>query len=320
MSHDGFPAVRWLPGRDLQTIVPALWPHPRRNESPALRFVAVDDHNAVGLEIDVPQGDARGTLLMVHGMGGSARSRYMFDLAEHAQQGGWVAVRMNLRNCGGTEHRSRTLYNAGQSTDVDRVLQFLDEDGRFPRPHAVAGFSLGGNIALRHAGITASSTSADAYIGINAPIDLAKCLEALELPRNHFYHYHFVLKLCSHLRQLARVRPLAGPLPVASRIRTLRRFDGLFTAPDAGYPSAEDYYEKASATQHLSSISRPTLVICSRNDPFVPFGMYQSHRGHSAIQFLHPRAGGHCGYWQRGRPSFWIAEAVLEFLEAFPRP
>ena len=86
------------------------------------RIVEVSDESAVRLELNRPGGPSRGTLLLAHGMGGSAESAYMRRTAAQALRRGWTTARMNLRNCGGTEALSRTLYNAGQSDDAARVL------------------------------------------------------------------------------------------------------------------------------------------------------------------------------------------------------
>src|SRR5215475_5943110 len=49
------------------------------------------------------------TLVLVHGMEGSTESRYMLGTAEKALQAGFSVVRVNMRNCGGTEHLTSTL-------------------------------------------------------------------------------------------------------------------------------------------------------------------------------------------------------------------
>lgn len=316
MSAGPFRPVPWLKGRHLETIVPSLWPAPRGAGVPEPRIVRVAPDTSVRVEISKPAVRARGTLLLVHGMGGSADSAYMLRTAHLATARGFVAARMNLRNCGGTEALSRTLYNAGQSDDVGRVLSELLDEG-FPRPFGVAGFSLGGNLVLLHAGKAASACAADTVAAVNPPVDLDACLRALERPENRIYQLHFVVKLCRQIRSIRRHRAVPGPRASALRIGSIRRFDGLFTAPDAGYPSAEAYYAAASSGPHLSSIGVPTLIVSSGNDPFVPMGMFEPHRSTPSrhLRFEIPERGGHLGYWQKGTPRFWAGDAIVRALE-----
>lgn len=307
----------WLPGGHLQTVVPSVWPVPAPPGAAVGHWVEVGPGSSVLLLVNLPAGAPRGTLLLVHGMGGCADSSYMRDTAREALARGWVVLRVNLRNCGGTERRSRTLYNAGQSGDVGRVLADLAQhEDAYPRPHVVAGFSLGANLVLRYGGRAAERCRADALAAVNPPVDLERCLQALERPSNHLYQRHYVVRLCAQVRAVRRVRELNGPAASPRRIGTLRNFDSLFTAPDAGYGSVDEYYADASAGAWLGGLHRPALVLSARNDPFVPVDMFAPHHGHERIRFVHPEQGGHCGYWQRGRPRNWAAETVMDFLEA----
>jgi predicted alpha/beta-fold hydrolase len=313
-----FRPVPWLPGGDLQTIVPSLYGVPSTPSAVDRRWIDVAAGTRVLLEVDRPQKPKRGTLLLMHGMGGSAASGYIADTAALAVEEGWVAVRMNLRNCGGTERYSRTLYNAGQSEDAAAVLGALDREPTaiFPRPFAAIGFSLGGNILLRYAGRAGGVCLADTVAAVNPPVDLARCLLELERPRNSPYELHYVAKLCRQLRTIRDERHLPGPRPTLRNVRRLRRLDSLYTAPDAGYPSAEVYYEAASAAPTLSAIRRPTLILSATNDPIVRPEILAMHRDLRQITLLQPSRGGHCGYWQRGRPRNWAARALLDFLHA----
>ena len=64
---------------------------------------------------------------------------------------GMNVVRMNQRNCGGTEGLAPTLYHSGRSQDIAAVAQNLIEQDHISR-FALAGFSMGGNLVLKLAG------------------------------------------------------------------------------------------------------------------------------------------------------------------------
>lgn len=317
MDPEGFRPVPWLPGRHLQTVWPVLLPVAPLDGRQEHRLVEVEPGSQLRLDVAWPREAPRGTLVVVHGLGGSSASGQVLRMAGMALQAGWVAVRVNLRNCGGTESLCRTLYNAGQSEDVGRILESLDAE-RFPRPFALVGFSLGGNLTLRYAGRGGAQCLADAVIGINPPICLESCVAALEQPRNLAYHAYFTAALCRQLRRIRRVRPVPGPEPHVWRIRSVRRFDTHYTAPDGGYPSAEAYYLEASAAPYLEGLRVPATILCARNDPFVPHEIFPRHAQAppGTLRLIAPSRGGHGGYWHAARPRFWAATLVLELLPA----
>jgi len=312
---DGFSPAPWLGGPHLQTIVASFLEAPKLDVPVEILDVPVAEGTAVRTLLARPGRSARGTVLLVHGMGGSAGSPPVLHTAAQALNRGWAVARMNLRNCGGTEALSRSLYNAGQWGDVSRVLEAL-EASRFPRPFATVGFSLGGNLVLLHGGVARDGSPADAVAGVNPPVDLDACCRAMERPGNVIYQAHFTAVLCEQVRRVRELRPLPGPVAAAWRIRTVRRFDRFFTAPDAGFPSAEAYYAACSAGPHLGRIRVPALVLSAADDPFVPVEMFDRFRRttNGNLVFAHPRRGGHLGYWRPRGPRFWAGGAVLDFF------
>jgi predicted alpha/beta-fold hydrolase len=309
-----FTPARWARGPHLQTIVPTFYPI--FGGEPPSEVLDVPVAPGTSVRTLVSGGGARGTIVLVHGLGGSASGVYMIRTARAALARGWSVVRMNLRNCGGTERLASTLYNAGQSDDLASVLEAIGAAG-LPRPHAVIGFSLGGNLTLRYAGRAGGDALADAFVGVNPPVDLTRCIEALERPGNRPYHLYFRAKLVAQIRAIRRVRDVPGPEASLKAIRGVRAFDDLFTAPDAGLPDAAAYYRHASAGPTLERIRRPALILSASDDPFVPVSMFPPWEGVSPhLRFLHPDSGGHCGYWAASTPRYWAAEAALGFLDS----
>ena len=77
-----------------------------------------------------PDRKSAATLLALHGLEGSSEAHYMRGLADKAYAAGFNVVRLNQRNCGGTEHLSRGLYHSGLTADPRSVLTELrDRDG-----------------------------------------------------------------------------------------------------------------------------------------------------------------------------------------------
>jgi len=314
---EAYRAPRWIPGGHLQTLIPAVWPS-RRRAPASQRFVTeVEPGSSVEVLVSRPYGDvpALGTLLVVHGLGGSADSRHPVETAREALQRGWVVARVNLRNCGGTAALASTLFNAVQSDDIGAVLADLADRG-LPRPFGVLGFSLGGTLTLRYAGQSGDSCIADAVAAVNPPIDLGVSARVIDRPANLVFKLAYTYALCRMLDEIREDREVPGPPARWQQIRSVRRFDELFVVPAAGFADADEYYAAASATTILEDIRRPTLVIASRNDPVVPVEMFEVHHGRNErIHFHHPSQGGHMGYW-RTQGGFWAAEAAVAGIEA----
>ena len=89
--------------------------------------------------------------MLLHGLEGSSDGHYMRGMADKAWSRGFNVVRLNQRNCGGTEHLSRGLYHSGLTADPLEVMRILASDEGLAR-FAFAGYSLGGNLALKLAG------------------------------------------------------------------------------------------------------------------------------------------------------------------------
>src|SRR5580658_8723095 len=117
-------------------------------------------------------------LVIIHGLEGSSESGQLRGIAERAYAAGFSALRLNLRNCGGTESLSPTLYNSGQSADAIAVLRELIERDDISAIF-FAGYSLGGNIILKMAGELGSQapTQFRGVCAICPTIDLSRCVD-----------------------------------------------------------------------------------------------------------------------------------------------
>ncbi len=263
------------------------------------------------------------TLVLLHGLEGSCESNYMRGTAEKAWVAGFNVVRLNQRNCGGTEQLTSTLYHSGLSRDIHAVvLELIERDG-LPEIFA-AGFSMGGNLVLKMAGDMGASVPAElrAAIAVAPALDLASCADALAAPRNFIYEHHFVTRLKSHMRYKASLFPelyeLRG-VPGFRRIGTVRDFDDVITARYCGFADASDYYARSSAARVISEIRVPTLIITSKDDPFVPFEPFQNPAIHAnaRITLIATEHGGHCAYIskEKGSERFWAEARIVEYCK-----
>lgn len=259
------------------------------------------------------------TLVLVHGLEGSSESGYMLGLAERAFVAGWNAVRLNQRNCGGTESLTPTLYNSGLSGDYRAVLAELIERDTLPRVF-FAGYSMGGNLVLKMAGEFAGAAPPQlrGVAGVCPTIDLAKCADAIALPGNFIYEEHFVRNLKKRIRRKAALFPGKFDLGPLARVRTVREFDNEITAKYCGFRDAADYYAQSSALRVAADIRVPALILTAQDDPFVPFPTFSDPAvlNNSRIRVIAPAHGGHCAFISRhaGDGRFWAEASVIEFF------
>ena len=257
-------------------------------------------------------------LVAVHGLEGSSESGYMRGLASAAFAAGFSVLRINQRNCGGTERLTPTLYNSGLSADFRSVLFQLVEQDALSQIF-FAGYSMGGNLVLKMAGELgdAAPPQLRGVCAVCPTLDLAACVDAIAQPENRFYQRHFVRALKSRMRRKARLFPGRFELNGLARVRTVREFDDAITAPCCGYANAAEYYQRAGALRVADLIAVPALIITSQDDPVVPFEAFHSPQiaANPHIEVIAPEFGGHCAFISRscGEERYWAEARIVEF-------
>ena len=179
---DYVPSRRWRGGHRMTVYAWARSrPLPRLPEPEACYFDTDTDARVLAHCNWQPQRDQAPALLLLHGLEGSSLAHYMRGIADKAWAAGFSVVRLNQRNCGGTEHLSRGLYHSGLTHDPLFLLRHMIEKEGVPAV-VVAGYSLGGNLTLKLAGELGADAPPQlkAVCAVSPTMDLALCVDALE--------------------------------------------------------------------------------------------------------------------------------------------
>ena len=262
------------------------------------------------------------TVIIVHGLEGSSESQYMLGIAAKGVAAGMNVVRMNQRNCGGTDALSPTLYHSGRSQDIAAVAKNLQLQDRISR-FALAGFSMGGNLVLKLAGEWGKGGPPQfrAVVAVCPSMNLAASADALHIPANRLYEYYFMWQLRRRLRAKARLFPQVFDTSRMRGVTSLRDFDDKVTAHYCGFEGASDYYERSAAANVVDRIAVPTLILHAANDPFIRI-LPETRRkilSNPHITFVETKDGGHCSFLSQpdGDDGRWAERQVVEFLRAF---
>jgi uncharacterized protein len=269
---------------------------------------------------------ARPTMVVLHGLEGSSEAHYVRGVADKAFHRGFNVLRLNQRNCGGTEHLSEGLYHSGLTSDVKAVLEELAGVDRLASI-VVCGYSLGGNLALKLAGGYGDQAPAwiRAICAVSPTLELGACMDLMERLENRLYEWNFMYGLRGRIRRKARLFPRRYDVRGLWRIRTIRAFDERFTAPHNGYANADDYYYQAASMRVVDRIRVPTMIISAEDDPFIPVAELRDARvaGNPQIAVVVTRHGGHCGFVEPGSDGYdgyWAERAVVEFAAGIVDP
>lgn len=303
------------------------WGNPRhfpRLPAPTIRYFDVDRDARVLAHCHwQPRPWEHATIVVLHGLNASSHAHYMKGIATKAFARGMNVLRLNQRNCGDTEHLSAGLFHSGLTADVRHVVEELIGLDGLPAI-SVAGYSLGGNLALKLAGEYADQPppALKAACAVSPIIEIGQCVRALERPRNSLYQWNFVRDLKRRMRRKERFWPGRFNLTKLAAIKTVRGFDEAFTAPHFGFADAEDYYHRTSSMRVIDRIRMPALIIAAEDDPFVPSQPFHDPRiaANEHITLLACEHGGHCGFVGPalgGDDGYWAENQIVAFAEHY---
>jgi predicted alpha/beta-fold hydrolase len=228
---------------------------------------------------------------------------------------------MNMRNCGGTDHLSPTLYHSGLSGDVETVMRLLAAEKGLAA-FALVGYSMGGNLVLKLAGDLGESAPhyLKAVVGVSPVVDLAISADALHLPQNRVYEWKFMVGLLRRFRRKVRLFPAIYSVEGIETIKTIRQFDDRITARYSGFLGADDYYARAASSRVAHRIAVPALVLHSLDDPFIKMlaSTRETLRANPHVTLVETAHGGHCAFLAPalGYDGYWAEKTLLEFISS----
>ncbi len=303
----------------LSTIAANFWKRPVSEVQFPLerRLYRTEPDTQVAVDEQTPSGVPVAHVMTIHGLEGSSQSGYLQSLSHQLLNAGCAVHRFNMRSCGDTEHLSRTNYHAGQTSDALAVLREIRRE--WAGPLFLVGFSLGGNVTLKLAGELGSNAVGllDGVCAVSTPINLSACSDALEAPANFVYADRFLVRLKDRIRRRHAAYPDLYDVKPLDRVKSIRQFDDAYTAKLFGFGTAANYFATQSSNQFLGDIRIPALLIQAKDDPLIPFRVYDhpAFQANRNLRLIATDHGGHVGFIARHQPRFWLDPVIRAWLQ-----
>lgn len=257
---------------------------------------------------------ARGLAVLLHGWEGSVQSSYLLVSAGRLLAAGFDVFRLHFRDHGDTHHLNEGLFHSCRIDEVVGAVRAVQQ--RYtPRRTVLAGFSLGGNFALRVAlrAPAAGIPIAHAF-AVCPPLDPAASLRQIEIAP-WMYERYFIAKWVESLKRKQALFPQRYDFAAWLKKPTLRDLTARMVAGYTDYPSLEDYFNGYSiAGERLAGLSVPATIVTSNDDPVIPVGDYHGLQLPACAEMILTDHGGHCGFIEDWRLKSWIEDLLVDRL------
>jgi predicted alpha/beta-fold hydrolase len=240
---------------------------------------------------------ARGLAVLFHGWEGSVDSTYVLQTGSRLLADGWDIFRLNFRDHGDSHGLNEALFHSCQ---LDEVVHAMDDIAqRWPaRPIALAGFSLGGNFALRVAMQTSLVGIPLSYVLAVCPIvDPGEGLFSLEETAPWFYQAYFMRKWRHSLQTKQKAFPEHQYFEMSELKQHLRGLTEAMVLRHTDFKSLQQYLDGYSvAGDIMQAMQIPATILTARDDPVISVSSFERLELPANVELDIAPFGGHCGF------------------------
>jgi uncharacterized protein len=273
-----------------------------------------------GMYTHLPGREARGLALLLHGWEGSIESSYMRCTAVRLLQAGFDVFRLNFRDHGDTHHLNQALFHSNRLDEV--VHGAFDIAQRFARcrPMVAAGYSLGGNFALRVALRAPDAGLSLMRVAAVCPL-LDPAVTMAELERGlPVYMRYFEQSWRSSLRLKRAAFPELYDFDDSILRLRMRELTRWMVERHTDFDSLDDYFDGyAVAGDRLAALQMPADILTAEDDPVIPVAEFRALTLAPETRVEIANWGGHCGFLQSasldGYAERWVAERLSVVLQ-----
>jgi len=257
-------------------------------------------------------------VILLHGLTGNSHRNYIYGMVRAANVNGYDALALNCRSSTGEINNKLQAFHSGWTKDLRAVVKRIEQE-QFYESICIVGFSMGGNISLKYAGEEGANISplVKAVVAFSVPLHLRSGVSRIDAPENKMYSQRFLRRLKELIRNKHAQFPNAFDLESVEQAETLRELDVRFSCPIYGYATPEEFYDDIGALRLLQDIQVPSLLVSSRNDPFLaseslPIDLAKELK-HFTLQVT--KNGGHVGFGRKcGKGTIWSEKTAMAFI------
>jgi predicted alpha/beta-fold hydrolase len=275
----------------------------------------IEDVRLQGFYSKQSNGQVKGLVMLLHGWEGSVNSAYILSTGRFLYNHRYSVFRLNYRDHGDTHHLNPGLFYAVLLDEVFKAVQQVSEyEGELP--FYLAGFSMGGNFALRIARKCVESPirNLSHVIGISPVLNPEKSTYAIDdVPLLRRY---FLRKWQRSLQKKQVCFPDLYDFSEVLSLDTIAAMTDLMLERYSDYESASAYFRAyAVKDDALVDVNIPTTIITAQDDPIIPVEDFYDLKLNSLTDLIIHRYGGHNGFLETVSGGAWYEREMLEIFD-----
>ena len=294
-------APLWLRNGLLQTLLASLrlraaGANPMLAASREVILVTSSGARLLGAHSPQAFSPGRGLAILLPGWEGSIDSTYMRCTGRILFRRGYDVFRLNYRDHGRSHHLNRGIFYA---VLLEEVFEAVAQAAALAagRPVLLAGFSLGGNFALR----IGRRCSAQPIAGLCRIVAVSPALNPAEatarIDRQPLIRGYFLKKWRRSLALKQSLFPELYDFTPALGIQTVMGLTEYLLAHYSRYASAAAYFADYTLTgDALASMRVPADLVTATDDPIISADDFKALRCGPATEVMIHRHGGHNGF------------------------
>lgn len=325
-AFDTFSPPTWLANPHLQSILPSLMLRRPLVARRARRLLACAEEQILdcgdgvrllghysrqpGSRLAAEQAPAKDLVVLLHGWEGSADSLYVLSLGSYLFELGCDVFRLNFRDHGPSHHLNQDIFHSCRLDEVLGAVRCVQQQHPEQRL-TVAGFSLGGNFALRIAARAPAMgirlERAVAVCPVLRPHSTMAVLESAPF----VYQQYFIGKWKRSLRLKQQLFPGVYDFSSILAQRSIRTMTQILVERYSDFADLDAYLNGyAIVGDVLASLAVPGYILFALDDPIIPACDLQDL---ARTPLLHINAipnGGHCGFMDRFSGASWADRQI----------
>jgi predicted alpha/beta-fold hydrolase len=238
----------------------------------------------------------RGWVILLHGWEGSADSTYIACTGKSLYQRGYDIFRLNFRDHGSSHHLNQGIFYAILLEEVFQALQQICSMAE-EKPVFLAGFSLGGNFALRIARQMGHDPIKNLghIVAISPVLDPEKA--TVRIDRQPMIRWYFLKKWLQSLQIKQRLFPDVYDFSELYKLNTIMAVTEKMIEQYSDFDSASEYFKGYSILNDaIDDLSVPTTIVTAADDPIIPVDDFYELKLNQGTELIIHTHGGHNGF------------------------